>query len=78
MSQHKYKLWARVEVFDSETYEHEDLDPDSCEYKIYETSSLEDLAEFIMRQQSLVGNYESGVLLELEDAMINQGFIEEK
>ena len=76
MSKLEYKLWCRLEVYDSETDEHEDLNSDWCEYKIFESSSLEEIAEFIMKHQAAIGNHESGVLLELEGALQHQGLLE--
>lgn len=42
-----YKVWARVEVMDTETEEHTELDPELCEYKIAECVTPEGVAEFI-------------------------------
>ena len=73
MSKLKYKLWCRVEVYDPATDEHEDLVPEICEYKIFESDDLAQVAEFIMYRQAITGDHESGVLLELEDALQRQG-----
>lgn len=35
-----FKVWARIEVMDTETEEHEDLNPEQCEYKVGEFASL--------------------------------------
>ncbi len=70
-----YKLWATIEVYDSETDEHENLDRESCEYKILETKYLKKLARYIIRRQATYGNHDDGVLLELEDALQRQGLM---
>ncbi len=69
-----FKLWARVEVCNETSGEHEDLNYEACEYKVFETSSLADLAQYIIHCQQTTGNQEDGVLLELEDALKRQGF----
>jgi len=68
-----FSIWCHVEVYNSKTDEHEDLDPDMCEYKLLQTDSLEEVAEFIIEHQL---SDESGVLLKLEDALQSQGFIQ--
>lgn len=69
-----FKLWARVEVYDNVADCHEDLNSEACEYKIFETDDLLDLARYIMTCQEITGNQEDGVLLELQDALKRQGF----
>jgi hypothetical protein len=69
-----FKLWARVEVENTISGEHEDLDSEVCEYKLFESESLSGLSEFIIEHQSRTGNHEDGVLLDLEDALNRQGF----
>jgi hypothetical protein len=63
---HVYKLWVRVEVHNRETDEHEDLDPEVCEYKIKTCTDLEDVADFIS-----VNSFETKdeILNELTNAM---------
>ena len=70
----EYNIWCRIEVHNMETDEHEDLDTDHCEYKVLCAGDLEQVASFIMRHQAAIGNHESGVLLELEDALQRQGW----
>lgn len=43
----EFKLWARVEVYDTEKDEHEDINPSICEYAMHQCDSLEGMAEFI-------------------------------
>jgi hypothetical protein len=66
----RYNVWCRVEVYDPVQDEYEDLDPDICEYKVFAGNSIEEVAEFILENQA---GDESGVLLELEDALDRQG-----
>ncbi len=70
----KFNLWARIEVYDPETDEYSDLDSEVCEYKLLQTDDIRRLAGFIMRHQQSYGNMESGVQLEIEDALQRQGF----
>lgn len=67
----QFKIWVRVEVRDTDTDEHEDLDPEFCEYKLAMFNDLADVAEFIAR----VGqefNDEESVYTELREQMIEQ------
>lgn len=82
MRNFKYNVWCYVEVYDTRTDEHTnlkdehtDLNPDFGEYKIFTSDSLEEVAEFITNHQVAIDNHESGVLLELEDAMTHEGLI---
>jgi len=43
----QFKAWIRVEVYDEEAEEHEDLDTETCEYPAFETDSLELMAGHI-------------------------------
>jgi len=61
-----YKVWARIEVMDTETEEHDDLNPDLCEYKIGEFEDIKDVALFINSQNQ---HAQGDVLGELEHAM---------
>lgn len=69
-----FKLWARVEVYDDVSGNHEDLNSEICEYKVFETTSVQDLAQYIINCQQTTGNQEDGVLLELQEALKRQGY----
>ena len=43
-----YKLWARVEVYDTDKDEHYDVDPEIAEFKVGEFAKVEDVAGFIV------------------------------
>jgi hypothetical protein len=72
-----FKLWARIEVYDSETDEHTDLNPESCEYSIAESSSVKELAQFIVTYQNCMGIHDDEVQQEIVDALNHQGFVVE-
>lgn len=74
MPKFAYNVWCRVEVYNPDNNIHEDLNTNSCEYKVFRADDLEQVASFIMRHQAAIGNHESGVLLELEDALQRQGW----
>ena len=50
-----YKLWARVEVYDTDTDEHCEVDPEIAEFKVGEFGKLEDVAGFIVESWDFNG-----------------------
>ena len=66
-----YKLWARVEVYDTDTDEHRDLDPEIAEFKVGEFGKLEDVAGFIVESWDFNGYNET--LNELKYALDQEG-----
>jgi len=66
-----YKLWARVEVYDTDTDEHYDVDPEIAEFKVGEFGKLEDVAGFIVESWDFNGYDET--LNELKYALDQEG-----
>ena len=71
----KFKLWASVEVYDSETDEHTDIGHEMCEFKIFEADDINKVAEYIGNQHF---NIEEEVLHELKASMNHHGFMIEE
>ena len=69
MSKH-YNVWCRVEVYDTEQDEYEDLNPENCEYKVFAGDSIEEVAEFLTENQ--VGD-DFDILQQLEESIKIQG-----
>ena len=66
-----YKLWARIEVYDTDQDEHYDLNPEIAEFKVGEFGKLEDVAGFIVESWDFNGYDET--LNELKYALDQEG-----
>jgi len=63
----RYNVWARVEVFGDKQDEHFDINPEVCEYKVYESTDLEGVALFLTDQSQSAEEIEDELRAELQE-----------